>query len=100
MDNVGYDGGPFGLFLICVFLFGMIIRHSNEFNISKVKVTVEEKPRSKPEPTTTRVIEDAVMFLCGLGENKRKVEPIVKDLSAKKKYEKVQDLVKDFYKYS
>ena len=46
------------------------------------------------------MIEDAVMFLCGLGEKKRKVDPIVKDLGTKKKYEKVEDLVKDFYKRS
>jgi len=56
--------------------------------------------KDSPSLTPTRVIEDAVMFLCGLGEKKKKVEPVVKYLSTKKKYEKVEDLVKDFYKES
>ena len=102
MDNVDYDGTPFGLFLICVFLFGMFIRRFHEFDASKIKITVKEKLIAKSEPalTSAKVIEDTVMFLCGLGEKKRKVDPIVKDLSTKKKYEKVVDLVKDFYKHS
>ena len=56
--------------------------------------------KETPSPTSIKVIEDAVMFLCCLGEKKRKVEHIVKDLSTKKKYEKVEDLVKDFYRRS
>ena len=56
--------------------------------------------KDTPSLTDKRVIEDAVMILCGLGERKRKVEPVVKYLSTKKKYEKVEDLVKDFYKKS
>tara|TARA_R110002051_G_C8461909_1_gene458525 strand:+ start:109 stop:612 length:504 start_codon:yes stop_codon:yes gene_type:complete len=56
--------------------------------------------KETPSLTSTKVIEDAVMFLCCLGEKKRKVEHIVKDLGTKKKYEKVEDLVKDFYKHS
>ena len=65
----------------------------------------EEKPPSVADKetlslTSIKVIEDAVMFLCCLGEKKRKVENVVKDLGTKKKYEKVEDLVKDFYKHS
>ena len=60
----------------------------------------KETKKETPPLTSARVVEDAVMFLCCLGEKKRKVDPIIKDLSTKKKYEKVEDLVKDFYKRS
>ena len=66
----------------------------------KVDKPPREVKKETPPLTSTRVIEDAVMFLCGLGEKKRKVDPIVKDLCTKKKYEKVEDIVKDFYKRS
>ena len=62
----------------------------------------KKKKRGKDPPilTAKKLVEDAVMFLCCLGEKRRKVDSIVKDLSTKKKYEKMEDLVKDFYKHS
>ena len=69
---------------------------------TKTKTKKRRKPKIKDPPvlTSAKVIEDAVMFLCCLGEKKRVVDPVVKDLSTKKKYEKVEDIVKDFYKHS
>jgi hypothetical protein len=64
----------------------------------KAAKEVKEVKEKLPSLTSARVIEDTVMFLCCLGEKKRKVEPIIKDLGAKKKYENVESLVKDFYK--
>ena len=61
---------------------------------------VDKPPKETTSLTSAKVVEETVMFLCCLGEKKRKVEHIVKDLSTKKKYEKVEDLVKDFYKHS
>lgn len=66
----------------------------------RVYESPKEAKKETPSLTSAKVVEDAVMFLCCLGEKKRKVDPIVKDLSTKKKYEKVEDIVKDFYKRS
>jgi len=66
----------------------------------KVGKPPRETRKETPQLTSTKLIEEAVMFLCCLGEKKRKVDSIVKDLGTKKKYEKVEDLVKDFYKRS
>jgi len=66
----------------------------------RVDKTPREVKKELPSLTSAKVVEETVMFLCCLGEKKRKVDPIVKDLSTKKKYEKVEDLVKDFYKRS
>ena len=66
----------------------------------RVDKTPREVKKELPSLTSAKVVEETVMFLCCLGEKKRKVEHIVKDLSTKKKYEKVEDLVKDFYRRS
>ena len=66
----------------------------------RVDKTPREVKKELPSLTSAKVVEETVMFLCCLGEKKRKVDPIVKDLCAKKKYEKVEDIVKDFYKRS
>ena len=50
MDNVGHDGGPFGLFLLCVFLFGMFFRALIESGCLQEKPTVKKKPKPKPKP--------------------------------------------------
>ena len=70
--------------------------------VEKAKKKKRYKPKTKGSPvlTSSGVVEEAVLFLCCLGEKKRVVDPIVKDLSAKKKYEKIEDIVKDFYKHS
>ena len=64
---------------------------------TKTKPPKKIKKR-KNAKTSTKLIDEAVLFLCCLGEKKRNVVRVLKNLSAEKKYDKVEDLVKDFYK--
>ena len=58
-----------------------------------------KKPKKKKvAKTPTKLIDEAVLFLCCLGEKKRNVERKFKDLTTYTEYDNVQDLVKDFYK--
>ena len=50
MDNVGYDGGPFGLFLLCVFLFGVFLRALIESGCLQKRITVRKESWPKPKP--------------------------------------------------
>ena len=114
MDNVGYDGGAFGLFLFVVFVFGILFRILSEANIGGHKVIVRDSPEPEPEPpkpkpkppkpkpkpkpellTDQSIKDDVIGCLRSLGYKKKESTDVVNTIADRIAYTDVEVLLKD-----